>query len=273
MAALLYSLLSLLKRPEKKIRNNKYNLPNPKVPNLEIENKFVHDKAIFIIGDVHGCYDELCELMDLARSAEPNKEILFMFVGDIVNKGPKSCEVLTLIRSLGDRAFSVRGNHEEAVLREILKSDLNQEYVLPHKYQWAMHLSMEDKAFLLELPYTIYVPSLNFIVVHAGIIPGVSLVEQNFEDLVSMRYITFEDNKYKPSSFSLQGSSPWALFWAGPEHVYFGHHAALGLQLLDFATGLDTGCLYGGELTGVFANGSRQRLCVKAKTMYRKPDD
>lgn len=66
--------------------------------------------AIYAVGDVQGCHDELLALLDRARF-DPAADQLWL-VGDVVNRGPDSLKVLRFIRSLGARATVVLGNHD-----------------------------------------------------------------------------------------------------------------------------------------------------------------
>jgi hypothetical protein len=97
-------------------------------------------------------------------------------------------------------------------------------------------LSQGQVDYLIQMPYTINIPSLQAIVVHAGLIPGLPLEEMNPFNLVTLRNLTAQDNQLIPSKEAKAGQ-PWSMLWSGPEHVYFGHDSKRMLQKLPYATG------------------------------------
>lgn len=196
------------------------------------------------IGDVHGCLDELTALLAKLSYARGD---LVVLVGDLVAKGPDSAGVVALARDYGFAA--VRGNHDEAVLRlrHPVQSRQPPERTRPGHLRVARTLKDSDWAYLSALPLMLAFPEFNAVVVHAGVVPGVPLDSQRQVDLLTMRSLTANGT----ASPKLEQGVPWITRYRGPDHIIFGHDAMSGLQRSSFATGLDTGCVYGRELTAL----------------------
>ncbi|PKM00347.1 MAG: serine/threonine protein phosphatase, partial [Gammaproteobacteria bacterium HGW-Gammaproteobacteria-7] len=74
------------------------------------------DKITWIIGDIHGMYDPLAALVS---DLDDERLAKFVFVGDYIDHGPSSKEVLDLVMGLGDRAIPLMGNHEHLLLQTL----------------------------------------------------------------------------------------------------------------------------------------------------------
>lgn len=221
---------------------------------------------VLIVGDVHGCYDELDELLQKYR--KPGDTVIL--AGDIVNKGPKSVEALRLARSL-DQCHSLIGNHELVSLRGRFEREGGKSPDCAPRYAWTDELSESDVEWICRLPFTIALPAHDVIVVHAGLVPGIPLEHQAPEDMTTMRdLVRGDDMSYRASYKSELGAVAWADEWPSRPHVYFGHDAKRGLQLAKYATGLDTGCVYGGALSAAILERGRtvQIVQVQAKRQY-----
>jgi predicted phosphodiesterase len=190
-----------------------------------------------IVGDVHGCLTELEELLHQAAWSATDTLVL---AGDLVAKGPDSQGVVQLAREKG--AFAVLGNHDSHLLRIRHGGEGKK-----HHEQVARTLTDADWRYLEALPLYLNFEPLSTLVVHGGLVPGVPLEKQEHDIVINMRSFDMEG---KPSK-RIEGGVPWASQWPGPQHVVFGHDAMRGLQQWPHATGLDTGCCYGRQLTAL----------------------
>lgn len=188
-----------------------------------------------VVGDIHGCYDELEDLLAEVGFGANDRLIS---VGDLITKGPKNREVLD--RFMTDPQFSaVIGNHDLALRRR-----WNGEKFKLKVSQKPTHKELKkDKehyvSFLNSLPFMIDLGT--HLVVHAGLRPGVALHSQTTDDLTELRSLG-------PDRTARNGI-PWYDVYDGEKIVLFGHWPAPEPRLAKRAIGLDTGCVYGNELT------------------------
>jgi hypothetical protein len=197
-----------------------------------------------LIGDIHGCRRELEALLSKVGLGSGDRVVA---VGDMVVRGPEPSETIALLRSVG--ALAVRGNHEDRLLRwraARSRKDRDAEPLGSMTKKTARALSCSDFEWLAGLPMWIDLPTHGVRVVHAGVAPGVPIEEQAPSVLMTIRCV---DRDGEP--VAKRGDMLWGAFYAGPPHVVFGHNARPDPQLHPWATGIDTGCVYGGRLTAM----------------------
>jgi len=209
-----------------------------------------------IVGDVHGCRRELEQLLDRIRFSSGDRLI---FVGDLIARGPDSLGVLDVARRTG--ALIVRGNHEQKLLDWYEDDDT----ALGRTHMEVARAMRDVDWTLLETsPLWIDLPEHGARVVHAGVLPGVPIEDQDPSTLMRIRTV----GKKK---------IPWGTLYRGGPQIIFGHNALGGLQLHPWATGLDTACVYGGRLSAMVlregervpASMSRRRALIVQQTAAR----
>lgn len=210
-------------------------------------------KREIVVGDVHGCYAELLDLLDCLAITEDDRIIS---TGDLIVKGPQNREVLELFGT-DSRFSSALGNHDRALLR-FWKSGrkLSSEQVKCRRE------FRDDEArfagYLSGLKS--YIKLSSHTVVHAGVRPGISLEKQSLKDLTVLRTLGTND----PSS---RDGVPWYEVYDGDVPVIFGHWPARKPRRGRRALGIDTGCVYGGRLTAYVVEAD-ELVSVAARQAY-----
>jgi len=267
---------------------------------------------IYAIGDIQGCHDELTALLD-ALKFDPGRDRV-LFTGDLVNRGPKSVEVLRLVKSLGDAAVTVLGNHDLHLLAAARGHGDGKAGDTFHDV-----LAAPDRDELLDWlrhrPLLHREPALDVTLIHAGLPPqwdldtaaacaaGVEAVlrgneiDDYFENMYGnrpdvwsmalsgwdrLRFITNcftrlrycdADGRVALKAKGAPGSQPPGyLPWfqvpgrrSAGHMILFGHWSTLGAGRFDDVYSLDSGCVWGGRLTGMHVDGDRELISVPCK--------
>ncbi len=250
--------------------------------------------ATYAIGDIQGCYDSLQALLHRIEF-DPNNDCVWL-VGDLVNRGPKSLEVLRWARQLGDRVVAVLGNHDVYLLlraagatkkkkldtldpvlaapdRDELIDWLRERPLIHREHGYTMiHAGLhpawtcqqatlfaaEVQALLRATDWRArigYLPSQRTHRWHPYLF-GFQRLQAITSVFISLRACRADGQMHRKFSGPPDNIPPGYMPWyAVPEacwrneRILFGHWAALGLHCDDHCVGLDTGCVWGGQLT------------------------
>lgn len=241
----------------------------------------------FIIGDIHGCYSELRELL-IKAGITPEDHVIS--VGDIIHKGP--LEEDTLAYLLRRRNTTVlMGNHEEKHLRWYKHQARLKRYGIPNPMKHVEDYRKTDMTYghfrqLHKSP--IMYQGDGWIVVHGGIPSKLEQIHQGSigeirslapadrKSLLDCLRIRFETPDGEPVKIGKE--KPEDIYWADVYdgrfgHCYFGHQTFPISQMyrqFEYATPLDYGCVHGGALVGVLIenDGSEHYYHVKAHREY-----
>lgn len=182
----------------------------------------------YVVGDIHGCYDELIDLIEKIDNHSQHQEARMIFVGDYVDRGPKSKEVVNLIRKLQNEGHvALMGNHEDM----ILNGELMYAAQTIVSFNGNIHQPMPEEYLNWMRSLPLYYEDDTIIVAHAGAKSGVPMNEQS--DAMLLWY------RYEDRGPALMG-----------KHLYHGHTPFRGfIDTRDDRTNVDTGCVYDGQLT------------------------
>jgi len=196
------------------------------------------ESRVLVVGDIHGCYNKLIELMDIVEF-DPERDF-FVFLGDLIDRGGQEFSVVKKVREMVDRrcAAVIRGNHEQMAVdafesgeyyRQLWKA--NGGYTTLESYSKNNADLREDIEFFKSLPYFWKIND-DIICVHAGLRPGIPLESQDKRDLLWIR----EEFIFSNYDFGFQ--------------VIFGHTPFDSVTSIPpRKIGVDTGCFFTGKLS------------------------
>lgn len=209
-------------------------------------------KRTIFVGDIQGCFDEWMMLLE-RLDYRPEKDELIL-LGDVINRGPKSKDVLKYLFKHPE-IRSVMGNHEYHYIRHLEKIKKKKSFQALDKEL----KPIQDKVlkYLKKMP--MYLEGKEWLAVHAGLEPGRHPSVSSAKFLCTVRQVSYNGE-----------SRPWFDMYHGKKWVVFGHWAIRGLVEKGRVRGLDTGCVYGGSLTA-WIYPENQLVSVPALKMHFDP--
>ncbi|MCC7478601.1 metallophosphoesterase [bacterium] len=261
-------------------------------PRRQLQINMKHLSGPFdIIGDIHGCYDELVELLDRQgyqprqRDGQPEGSLelaapldaggrsrSLIFLGDLVDRGPKSPAVLRLVMELcaGGQALCVPGNHDDKLMRKLFGSRVKIAHGLD---KTLAQLAAEPPAFSRQVAEFIrglishfILDSGHLVVAHAGI--REEMQGRNTHEVRD--FCLYGQTTGETDEFGLPVRYPWARDYRGKALVVYGHTPVIEPLWQNNTINIDTGCVFGGSLCAL-RYPERELLKVEAREQYAVP--
>src|SRR5580693_5043056 len=235
-----------------------------------------------IIGDVHGCFDELQELMEtLGYSVEKNGDSYqvgvpenrkVIFLGDLVDRGPKIPDVVRLVMNMVEAgtALCVPGNHDMKLLQKLRGKDVKMAHGLADSVAQLEGESPEFRSkiaeFLDGLISHYVLDEGRLVVAHAGM-----KEEMQGRGSGAIRsFALFGETTGETDEFGLPVRYNWAADYRGKASVVYGHTPISEPQWLNRTVNIDTGCVFGGKLTAL-RYPEKEFVSVPAAHTYCEP--
>lgn len=279
-----------LKRTMKSIKkegiSHIYNIKNPDDVNIVREklwNDLRHEKGNFdIIGDIHGCFDELKELLEKLDykiekandyykvNHDENRRVIFL--GDLVDRGPKSPEVLKLVMSMIEdkKAFCVMGNHDFKLLRKLNGKNVS----ITHGLQETLtQLENESEEFIEKTKMFINNLISHYVFDEGKLVTAHAGLKESMHGRGSgavRSFCMYGETTGEIDEFGLPVRHNWASEYCGKPMVVYGHTPVLYPEWLNNTIDIDTGCVFGGMLTAL-RYPEREIVSVDAKQVYYEP--
>lgn len=241
-----------------------------------LHNNKRHEHGPFdIIGDVHGCYDELVELLTTlgyevgGGHPEGRKAV---FLGDIVDRGPKIPDVLRLIMGMVEsgNAFCAPGNHDMKLMRKLKGRDVQVTHGLGDSIAQLDGESAEFREtvceFLDGLVSHYVLDDGKLVVAHAG-------MREEMQGRGSGRvrdFALYGETTGETDEFGLPVRYNWAAEYRGKAMVVYGHTPVPEPEWLNRTINIDTGCVFGGRLTAL-RYPEKEIVSVSARHTYAEP--
>jgi protein phosphatase len=233
-----------------------------------------------VIGDVHGCFDELSDLLgalgyqvaaDGSSAVHPQGRTA-VFVGDLVDRGPATPAVLRLVMGMtaAGSARSVTGNHEAKLVRALRGRDVTVSHGLAQSLaQLAAEpaeFTAQATAFMDQLLGHLVLDDGRLVVAHAGLPEAM----HGRASAAVRSFALYGDTSGETDEFGLPVRYPWAQDYRGRATVAYGHTPVPAAEWVNGTICLDTGCVFGGRLTAL-RYPEREIVSVPARRVYFEP--